>query len=382
MMNTLHLWAFRDVLRRPFESWLLAATLTSTIAIVGTLLAFPRAVYDTVDKLLDATPSIVVRRVDATGWRPLPAQEALQAVKGVIGVVAARPRVWGVVAGPDGPLTIVGVQDGDLFETIADHLKEPPAPGQVILGSGVVPDVNTDTIEFEGAIRGSYKVVGLLPDETGIFTHDLVVLNIEDARRLLGLPEGYASDLAIEVFHADEQAAIQSDLQAAFPWPVRCTTRNQNAGIYASSLNRGSTVGVFATIPAVLAVCLLVVVNIRLSMGRQADLGIMKAVGWTTGDIARLQLYRALWVCLPAATVGVGLSSLLVYWPGATWMAMAVLGWETIPPKLFLAPEGAVMVLLEVAGLILAPVIASALAPAIKGATADVHQLIQGAGDR
>jgi ABC-type antimicrobial peptide transport system permease subunit len=123
-------------------------------------------------------------------------------------------------------------------------------------------------------------------------------------------------------------------------------------------------------------------VNIRKSMGRQSDLGIMKATGWTTYDIIRLQLYRALSVCLPSAAIGICLSVFMVYWPGTGWLGKIFLAWDTIPPKLYLEPKGAITVLLEVAGFILAPVIASALAPAIKGATADVHELIEGTNGR
>jgi hypothetical protein len=50
-----------------------------------------------------------------------------------------------------------------------------------------------------------------------------------------------------------------------------------------------------------------------------------------------------------------------------------------MPPKLYLEPQGAVAVLLEVAGLVLVPVIGSALAPAARAATAGVHELIEGA---
>ena len=105
-------------------------------------------------------------------------------------------------------------------------------------------------------------------------------------------------------------------------------------------------------------------------------------MGWTTVDIIRLQLYRELSVCLPAAVIGIWLSFLMVYWPGATWLGKIFFGWEALPPKLYLDPQGAFTVLLEVAGFILAPVIASAFVPAIKGATADVLNLIQGAGSR
>jgi ABC-type lipoprotein release transport system permease subunit len=254
-----------------------------------------------------------------------------------------------------------------------------PGPGQAIVGPGIADVRIDDILQLEGAGRSTYQVIGRLPDETGMFTHDLVLVNVQDARQLISLPGGYASDLAVEVFHEEEQEAILADLAAAFPWPVRCVTRRQTAGMYAGGLNRGSTLAAIAAIPAVLAVCLLVAVNIRKSTGRQSDLGIMKAMGWTTGDIVRLQLYRTLAVGLPSAAIGACLSYFLVYWPGTQWLGTIFLGWETMPPKLYLEPQGAVAVLLEVAGLVLVPVIGSALAPAARAATADVHELIEGA---
>ena len=380
--STLQLWAFRDILRRPLESLLLAAAITSTIAIVGTLLLFPRAVYDTVDRLLKAAPALVVRRIDAGGWRPLPTREAVRAARTIPGVISVKPRVWGIVNGPDGPLTIIGVAPDNIPPAYKDLLPRLPGPGQAVVGPGVAAGRTADTLQLEGSVRGTYRVIGRLPDKTGIFTHDLVLLNAQDARKLISLPDGYTSDLAVEVFHEEEQDAILADLAAAFPWPVRCVTRRQSAAMYAGELNRGSTLNTITAIPAVLAVCLLVAVSIRKSMGRQSDLGIMKAMGWTTGDIVRLQLYRAFAVGLPSAAIGACLSYFLVYWPGARWLGAIFLGWETIPPTLYLEPEGAITVLLEVAGFVLAPVVGSALAPAVRAATADVHELIEGAGSR
>jgi hypothetical protein len=379
--STLQIWAVRDILRRPIESLLLAAAITSTIAIVGTLLLFPRAVYNTVDRLLNAAPSIVVRRIDAGGWQPLPIREAVQAAGSVPGVISVTPRIWGIVNGPQGPLTVIGVSQGIVPQGYKDLLPRLPDPGQAIVGPGVAAGEFTD-IQLAGSTRSSYRIIGRLPDKTGIFSHDLVLLNVQDVRKLIRLPDGFASDLALDVFHDQEQDAILADLAAAFPWPVRCVTRRQSAAIYAGGLNRGSTLNTITVIPAVLAVCLLVAVNIRKSMGRQSDLGIMKAMGWTTGDIVRLQLYRAFAVGLPAAAAGVCLSYFLVYWSGTQWLGNIILGWETLPPKLYLEPDGAITVLLEVAGFVLVPVIGSALAPAVKAAAADVHELIEGAGSR
>jgi hypothetical protein len=382
MFNTLQIWAFRDVLRRPFESLLLGVTLTLSIATVGTLLLFPRAVHDTLTTLLKATPSIILRQVDPTGWRPLPIRESVQAATNVIGVVSVKPRIWGIVNGPDGPLTIMGIQQEGLPKIFTDLLTQLPARGQAIVGWGVASRDPADTLQLEGSICQSYQIIHRLPEQTSMFTHDLVLLNPVDAQQLIGLPQGYASDLAITVFHEDEQDAILSDLTAAFPWPVRCVTRRQSAGIYAGGFNRSRALGAITMVPAVLAVCLLVAVNTRKSMGRQSDLGIMKAMGWTTGDIIRLHLYREGFICLPSAAMGMCLSFLLVYGPFADGLAGFFLGWETLPPQLYLETKGAVTVLLEVTGFMLVPVVASALLPALKAATADVHELIEGIDHR
>jgi hypothetical protein len=51
----------------------------------------------------------------------------------------------------------------------------------------------------------------------------------DDARQLLGLAPGQASDLAVHLFRREEEQAILADLAAAFPWPVRITGRSTSA---------------------------------------------------------------------------------------------------------------------------------------------------------
>ena len=128
-----------------------------------------------------------------------------QAARAVLGVVSVKPRIWGIVNGPDGPLTIIGVAPGHpCRQAYKNLLPRLPGPGQAIVGPGVAAGESADILQLEGAMRGTYQVIGRLPDKTGIFTHDLVLLNAQDARRLISLPDGYASDLAVEVFHEEE----------------------------------------------------------------------------------------------------------------------------------------------------------------------------------
>ena len=90
------LWAGRDLLRRPGSSVLFAACLAVLAAVTAVPMLLTQAVNDTARELLADSPSLIVRRVDAGGWRSLPAGEAMERarkVPGVIGALLCRPHV-------------------------------------------------------------------------------------------------------------------------------------------------------------------------------------------------------------------------------------------------------------------------------------------------
>ena len=379
LIHPIHIWAVRDALRRPFESLLTAAALFLTIVVVGTGLLIPHAVSSTVRGILQEAPSIIVRSINAVGWQPIPAAPAVAAATGVIGVVDAKPRVWGVVTGPNGPLTVIGIrpEDGAVLPGVGP--ERTPAAGQAMVGPGI-SDISTDAgLPLSGVVEKRFHIIGRLPRELGIVAHDLVLVSMEDARQLLGIPKGYASDLAVDVFHAEEEDAILPDLSRAFPWPVRLIPRNQSIGMYSTGYSRYSAIAMIAAIPAIMAICLLVAVNVRQSVDRKRDLAILKSVGWTTGDIVRLLFYRVAFIGLPSAALGMAAAFLLVFGPANQWIGTLFLGWSTPPPLLNLDPEGAIVVLLEVVACVLIPFMGSALSPALIGAARDVQELLQGA---
>lgn len=380
LIRPIHIWAMRDLLRRPSESLLTAAALFFTIALVGTALLVPHAISSTVRGILKEAPSIIVRRINAVGWQPIPVTAAAAAAE-VIGVITATPRVWGLVTGPKGPLTVIGIQPEDVTRLPGAGLTEPLAPGQAVVGSGIDTVTAAGGLLLSGTVEKRFDIIDRLPRELGIVAHDLVLLHMGDARRLLGVPEGYASDLAVEVFHAEEQDAILPDLSRAFPWPVRLVSQNESMGIYSAGYGRYSAIVLITLIPAVLAVCLMVAVNIRQSVDRKKDLAILKSLGWTTGDIVRLLFYRVAFLGFPSAAFGMAAAFLLVFGPANRWIGTVLFGWRTLPPLLCLDPQGAVVILLEVVAFALIPFMGSALAPALIGAARDVQELLQGVED-
>jgi ABC-type lipoprotein release transport system permease subunit len=207
--------------------------------------------------------------------------------------------------------------------------------------------------------------------------NDVVIVNAADAGLLLGLEPGWASDLAVDVFHSQEAEALLPDLAAAFPWPVRITSRSETLRIYASGAYRRSGIAVVTMVPAVLSLCLLMAACIRERIGRRHEVGLLKALGWTTGDIVRFQVFRSVFIGLPGTAAGMLVAMALVFSPGIRWPGYLYFGWQTAAPALYLEMNPAAWVLLAVVGLVLLPFMAASLAAALQSAAVDPQEILE-----
>lgn len=366
--------AFRELKRRPLESVLLIAALLLTIAAAAFPLLLSQATTTAAGRLLQDAPSLVVRRYDALGWTPLPGDRSAALAQSVAGVVAARPRIWGRVAGPAGPLTVVGIDPH-----LPDGRPSSPLPrrGEAVTRADGAWDDAQPFLTLAGRTAATYKVVGRREPPADIAAPKVVGLHIDDARELLEIPPGYATDLAVEVFNPAEETAILPDLSAVFPWAVRITTRTQTAGIYAAALARMSTMAVAFLVPALLSVGLLVTVTVRERFGRRFEIGLLRALGWTTGDIVRIQLARALMIVIPAAAGGILLAFGMVFWPRANWLGWLCPEWQDLASRPFFNAADAGLIILEVTGLVVLPFLAAALGTVLRCAIADPQEMLE-----
>jgi hypothetical protein len=375
VLQPLLAWAIRDLVRRPLESGLLVTALLLTVCVTATPLLFTQALSTTTDLILKDAPSLIVRKFNALGWTPIPSDPSVELAKGIPGVIAARPRVWGRVAGPEGLLTVIGV---DRYAPSLPPSTALPGRGEAVTARDVKKDRASPFLTLTGQATTTLRVVGSSDAKTDIAEPNIVLLHIDDARNLLGIPDGYASDLAIEVFNPAEESAILPDLTAAFPWTVRITTRTESAGIYDAELARISGMAVVFLVPALLALCLLVAVTVRDRFGHRSEIGLLKALGWTTGDIVRLQVSRASLIVIPGATGGMMLAFLLVFWPNANWPGRLCPEWQALASRLSFSPGDAGLILLEVTGLVVLPFLAASIGTVLRCAVADPQEMIEG----
>lgn len=368
-------WAVRDILRRPTDAGLQAVSLTVLVGIVGTVLMLSQGLSDTARNILSRGPDLVIRRIDAGGWEPVPVQAALQIVKQVPGVLNPRARIWGTVRGESRVYTVIGI-DEQMEEFLAKHGVAAPSRGQAVAGGGVIGEAQSSEVVVAGQERRKLSVVSRMPEQMDMVAHDVILVHPEDARELLGIPEGFASDLALDVFHEQEAAAVIPELSDAFPWAVHIISRKESMGGYLGGYARRSSISLMAAIPAILALLLLMIVTIRDGLGRKAEVGLLKAVGWTSRDILRLQFLKSSVLAFPCTLVGLAAAYALVFWPGTNWAGFLFFGWRQTAPPLFLDASGAGLVMVQISAWILVPYFLASLWASFKGAVADPMDLI------
>jgi hypothetical protein len=367
-------WAARNVQRHAGRSMLLLACLSSLVFLTATALLFSQALDATWAGLIDQAPDLVVRRIDAGGWAPLPVDEALACANNIPGVLNPTPRLWGVAAGSNGPLTVV-TSTAAIPRNGLEGIK-PPSSGQAVIGQGVIGATAGGRLELNSRESMILEVIAAFPADSGLATHDLVWLAAEDARRLLGLAPGQASDLAIHLFHREEEQAIQADLAAAFPWPVRITDRSTAARNRHMRAVRTGGIALVAAIPALLALVLIIAATAADSAGQRTHWGLLKAMGWTTADIVRLQTAQALIVGIPAVTLGLAAAYAAVFVPPVAGItAFWITGGQHLP-ALTLNGSGAILTMVEIAALAGLPYLATVFLTTLQGAAnAPLHLL-------
>jgi hypothetical protein len=374
------LWAARDALRRPGEALLIALAMAALVFVAATPLLILQGLATTGDRILEDAPSLVLRRTGPAGFVPVPIPEAVAAARSVRGITEARPRTWGLVAGSEAPWTIVGV-DAATATRLSVLGIAVPGPGEAVVGTGaaIPPGGTLSLAPAGGGTNQAFRVVGSLPEGNDLVAHDRVLLAIDDAVRLLGLPPGTATDLALDVFHDGEAAAIRPALESAMPWPVRIADRTDERKSLATALSRLEGLSSLVLAPALLGLVLLVLAGARDGAGRRKEAGLLKTMGWTTGDVVRLRLLRALVLAAPGIVAGLGAAFAVAIRPGLPSLVAPWMGWTGVGPGLVLDGAGAVTVLIGVAGAVLAPWLVATLWPILRDSTQDPAALLEDA---
>lgn len=273
---------------------------------------------------------------------------AIDEIKKIDDAMRVLPRIWGYiplkVKGKDAVYTVIGLLPETVNLTKNLHL---------CLETGVFPDLgvnrgvvvgkafaeamqlqNGDSFALEDAFgrRERFQVAGVFKSAIAIYSADLILMKLEDASRFFNYQEGEASDICIYLDDPTRADMLAAEILARLPG-LRVLTRDALGDITRQSY--GSRAGVFGLMWLIILLSVILTVwaqGVSIRFEGAKEIGILKAMGWSIGDIIYLKLYEGLILSIGATTLGLiaGLGYVLIEAPGIKGY---FLGWSSIYPE-------------------------------------------------
>lgn len=377
-------FALRALARRKARALALGGGLAFAVALVAAVVFMTESLRAEAERAHDAHPDIVVQKL--VGGRPttISAAEAakLADIPSVRGVSA---RVWGYVFLPSlqGNVTIVGTSKGAPPLSIANGVLAEgrdlaPAPGahEMIAGAelahflGMRPGDELG-LPTSNADARPLTLVGTFRSSLDLYTADVVICDEDDARALLLLPPGDATDLAVSLANPAEARVVARTITERLPG-ARVVERDLLARVHHLSYGRRAGFVLGAAIPAILALLVLAWDRASgLGPDERKEIAVLKAVGWSTSDVLWAKLFESLLVGASATALGLLLGYAWIFWLGAPGLRPALVGWSVLYPRAALTPAVDVAQLLGISLAVMGPFALLSIVPAWRAATAD-----------
>lgn len=386
-------FAVRGLLRQKTRNLSITGLFALIVFLFSGIHFMSNALYQETIKAVEFQPDMIVQRVKA--GRQVPVDLAITAqIAEIFGVADVRGRVWGYYFDPftGANYTIVG-DPGDLVDDWDLCLQEPamgapqPAaqplkPGEALVGEGVLKirrmraGGQFNFRDQEGRPK-SLTVKGVFSSTVSLWTHDLIILTEADAARLFGLEKGTAWDLAVHVPNDLEVPKVGEKILDLMPG-ARVISKNQLMRTYGNSYGFRSGVLLSTSMICLLAFLILAYDRLaRLSREELREIAILKAIGWQTQDLIRLNMLQSLVLSLTGFLVGVVLSYAHVFIAGAPLLRIVFSGWSVLYPPHPLPVSLDLSKLFGLVFLTVVPYIAVGIIPAWRAAVKDPEEVFR-----
>jgi ABC-type lipoprotein release transport system permease subunit len=325
-------FALSSLLRRKAKNLALLAVYTLIVFIIASLIFFIQALKREAALILKDAPDMVVQRLVAGRHDPIPVGYG-EKIAAIRGVSAVRSRLWGYYYDPS-----VGAN-----YTVVTTDSQPPAPESVFIGSGVarvrrLAEGDFLTLRAANGTPALLRVERVLPYASELVAADLIVTGKQDFRALFAFPQGQASDLAVTVANPRELTTIAAKIAGEFP-DTRPILKSEILRTYDAVFDwRGGMVVVMLAVAVLSFVIFAWDKATGLSAEERKEIGILKSIGWETGDVLLLKFWEGAVISLSSFLAGVILAYCHVFFFSASLFEHALKGWAVLYPQFRLTP--------------------------------------------
>jgi len=322
--------------------------------------------------LLRDAPEVIVQRLVAGRHDLLPAAW-LDTLRRIRGVGAVQGRLWGYYYDPavKANYTLMAAPDRGL------------AADEILIGAALarVRQIGVGDYLSLRAATGQplpLKITGILDSPSELLSADLLLLAEAGYRQLFQLPPDVYTDAALTVRNPREANTVAQKIALALP-DSRPISRAEILRTYDAVFNWRE--GLLFVVLGTLTLAFIILAWDKaagLSAEEKREIGILKAIGWETGDILRMKLWEGTLISLTAFLAGYLLAYWQVFHGGARLFAPVLKGWAVLYPQFRLTPAVDAQQILVLLAVTVLPYIVATLIPGWRAAIADPDAVMRG----
>ncbi len=362
---------------------LISFILTFLVALLSSVIFISSSIKLEVLKTLGKQPDFIVQKI--RGGRGVDIESNLSyKIEAIRGVADIEPRVFGryYIANQDKSFMIVGV---DFFDSKIDQsidglsldINEFLKRDSMIVSDGVNRYLKSshyrDYFNFKTPLGENKKVYiyKVLPNSSNLVGNDMVIVDIDLAREILGIDDKKVTDIALSVPNSAEKENVKFKL-LLLEYDIRVISKDDIRALYNHLFNYKG--GVFLSLFMISFITFLLILYQRYSMINsieKREIGILRAVGWSVLDVIKLKVIEGLFISIFTFLLGVIVAYVYVFIFGAPILKSIFLGFNNIEIYPIFNPNIEFGMLFSLFMLFIIPFIVTILLPVWKIAIAD-----------
>ncbi len=302
------------------------------VFLLASVMLFTHALRQVATQVLAGAPEIVLQRMVA-GRHDLIPPGYLERIGRIRGVQQKEGRLWGYYYDP--------VVKANYTFMVPNHQEI--AAGTLFVGPGMarargLAVGNVISFRSYSGQLFSFTIAGILPSDSELVSADLVLMSEADFRAFFDIAAGHFTDIALSVANPLEVRNIASKLAQQFP-DARPILREEILRTYESIFNWREGIVLALASLAILAFAILAWEKASgLSADEKREIGILKAIGWETGDVLKMKFWEGAVISQAAFLIGYLAAYLHVFRFSSSLFAPVLKGWAVLYPRFELSP--------------------------------------------
>lgn len=380
-------YAISSLLRQKFKTLFTALVLSALVFLLTSVFFIANSIKYELQSTVDALPEIIVQKL--SGGRHYDIESsAVDEILEITGVNGAVARVWGYYyfenAGVN--FTLVGIDEFEeqYKKSLSSAAKELDfSKPTMMLGGGVksIMDKNYykeyfNFIKPDGTIK-RVDIGGVFDAQSELESNDVIVVSKDDAREIFNMSKNMATDIVVKVANEDEIATVASKIKLLYP-DARVITKDDIKISYQNIFDYKS--GIFLALFVVSLFTFFMIIYDKLSglgIEERREIGVLKAIGWSVGDVLKEKFYESFIVSFFSYMSGVLLALFFVYILKAPLLQNIFTGYSQLKTSFSLPFVFDIQTLFIIFFLSVPIYVAATIIPSYRGATLDADEVMR-----